>query len=80
MEHIIIYGYTKAGNIDYYGKETKTSLFRTKEERNHCMYQDYSETFDNAVYESPYKNMDWDRTKKQTEKEFLDMIESVKKC
>ena len=49
---MIIYGYTRVcSESGINGKESETQLFLTQNERNHIMYEDYSDSFDDDFIE-----------------------------
>lgn len=72
---MIIYGYTRVcSESDINGKESETYLFSTQKERNHIMYEDYSDSFDTMKSEGVIGEEDANTNPKQTEDEFIEEI------
>lgn len=74
---MIIYGYTRVcSESGINGKESETQLFLTQNERNHIMYEDYSDSFDAMESNGDIEETDANDNPKQTEDEFMKEIQN----
>lgn len=71
----MIYGYTRiCSESGINGKESETSLYTSRKERDHFMYENYSDSFDAMEATGTIDGVDSNGNQKQTEEEFMEEI------